>query len=189
MVLTSLLQCDWIPGVLKIQIPFDSVSKNDIIDKTRELCINVARTAETCLRMLTGASTGVVVSEFTLMLVPDLASRLHWLYHYTIWGPETGVPQCPFGSVWTYSPPGMLSSSCHATSTATVMIYTRLCQCLLRLPHCQSSTTNASVVRLTNAAEEWQQYSQTVASNMTTLYREGGPVFVLTVTSMHLLQW
>jgi hypothetical protein len=28
--------------------------------------------AETCLRMLAGASTGVVVSEFTLTLVPDL---------------------------------------------------------------------------------------------------------------------
>jgi len=62
---------------LKIQSPFDSVSKNDNIDKTRELCTNVAYTAETCFRMLTGASTGVVVSEFTLMLVPDLASRLH----------------------------------------------------------------------------------------------------------------
>lgn len=46
-----------------------------------------------------------------------------------------------------------------------------------------------SVVRLMKAAEERQQYSQTVASNMTTLYCEGGPVFILTVTSMHLLQW
>jgi hypothetical protein len=77
MVLTSLLQCDWTPGVLKIKSPFDSVSKNDNIDQTRELCTNAACTAETCLRMLTGASTGVVISESTLMLVSDLASRLH----------------------------------------------------------------------------------------------------------------
>jgi len=46
-----------------------------------------------------------------------------------------------------------------------------------------------SVVRLMNAAEELQQYSQTVASNMTTSYCDRGPVFVLTVTSTHLLQW
>jgi len=51
--------------------------KKDNIDKARELCIYDACTAETCLRMITGAGTGVIVSEFTLMLVPHLASRLH----------------------------------------------------------------------------------------------------------------
>ena len=100
------------PGILKIQSALESVNKNDSIDEARELCIYEACTAETGLRMLIVAATGAVISELTLMLVPDFVSRLHWLDHYMIWSPQVGVPQCPCGSVWTYSPPGMLSLSC-----------------------------------------------------------------------------
>jgi len=153
----------------KSRVPLIMLVKKDNIDKARELCIYDGCTAETCLRILTGAGTGVIVSEFTLMLVPHLASRLHWLYHYTIWSAEVGVPQCPCGSVWTYPAPGMLSSGCDAEAAT--------------LP--EQHYECFSVVRLMNAAEEWQQYSQTVASNMTILYCEGGPVFVSTVTSIH----
>jgi deoxycytidylate deaminase len=50
--------------------------KNDSIDEARELGIYETCPAETCLRMLIDAGTGAVVTELTLMLDPDFASRL-----------------------------------------------------------------------------------------------------------------
>lgn len=189
---TDFITAVWLGSkCLKSRVPLIVLVKNDNIDKRRKPCICEACTAEICLRMLTSAATGVVVSEFTLMLVPNLASGLHWLYHYTIWSRSSSK------SLWVCL--DIFSTwyalfSCDATlqlhTQPTVMFYARLCQGLLRLPNCQSSTTDAFwPYGSRTAAQEWQQYSQTVASNMTTLYWEGGPVFVLAVTSMHLFQW
>jgi hypothetical protein len=123
------------------------------------------------------------VSEFTLMLVPNLANRFHWLYHYTIWsrGSSKSLWVClDIFSTW------YAAFSCDATSTAT---HPANCDVLHKtLPVFVEAAKLSEQhyecvldIRLMNAAQEWQQYSQTVASNMTTLYCEGGLVFVLAV--------
>jgi len=189
---TDFITAVWLGSkCLKSRVPLIVLVKNDNIDKRRKHCICEAFTAETCLRMLTSAATGVAVSEFTMMLVPNLATRLHWLYHYTIWsrGSSKSLWVClDIFSTW------YALFSCDATSTAT---HPANCDVLhkalpvfaeaAKLP--EQHYECVLVIRLMNTAEEWQQYSQTVASNMTTLYCEGGPVFVLTVTSTHFLQW
>jgi len=107
--------------------------------------------------MPTSAGTGVGVSEFTLMLVPNIASRLHWLYHYTIWsgGSSMSLWVCfDIFSTW------YAVFSCDAMSTAT---YPANCDVLhkalpvfveaAKLP--EQHYECVSVVRLMNTAEEW----------------------------------